>query len=246
MASDHDHGHDHGPKDAGTEAWHRMLHHTGHDQLSEDTSGSYAGLGLEVLSAEGTLRVIAPIDDTPADRAGIKPGDIITRIDDKAITTDNVNEAVNLLRGNPGSSITLGVLHEGASAPIDLKLTRETIRVASVRVRPLDPGYVYIRVAQFQEGTSRELTDALHKLDEQSGDHVEGVILDLRHNPGGLLNEAVKVSDLFLDAGLIVYTEGRGDNQKQRFLAHNEGTEPNKPNTVVAGNPARFAKRLAS
>jgi carboxyl-terminal processing protease len=127
------------------------------DQLSEDTSGSYEGLGLEVLSAEGTLRVIAPIDDTPADRAGIKPGDIITRIDDKAITTDNANEAVNLLRGKPGSSITLGVLHEGASAPIDLKLTRETIRVASVRVRPLDPGYVYIRVAQFQEDTGAEL-----------------------------------------------------------------------------------------
>ena len=110
------------------------------DELSEDTTGSYDGLGLEVLAVDGTLRVIAPIDDTPAERAGVKPGDIITRIDGRAITAENLNEGVNLLRGKAGSKVSLSVLHEGANAPLDLALTREAIKVASVRVRALDPG----------------------------------------------------------------------------------------------------------
>src|SRR5262249_27857474 len=126
------------------------------DQLTEDTSGAYDGLGLEVLATDGSLRVVAPIDDTPAERAGVKPGDIITRINETTITADNVTESVNLLRGKPGSEVALSLLHEGATVPVDIKLKRETIRVASVRVRPLDPGYVYIRIAQFQEDTGSE------------------------------------------------------------------------------------------
>jgi len=178
------------------------------DQLTEDTSGSYDGLGLEVLAADGNLRVVAPIDDTPADRAGVKPGDIITRINDTAITSDNVTESVTLLRGKPGSEVALSVLHEGATVPIDLKLKRETIRVASVRVRALEPGYVYIRIAQFQEDTGAELRSKLEKFKGKAG-ALRGAVLDLRSNPGGLLTSAVEISDDFLDSGVIVTTRGR-------------------------------------
>jgi len=121
---------------AGLDPHSEYLDQRAMDELSEDTSGSYDGLGLEVLTVDGALRVIAPIDDTPAERGGIKPGDTITRIDGSTITAENINESVNLLRGKSGSSVTLSVLHEGASAPIDLKLTREKVKVASVRVRP--------------------------------------------------------------------------------------------------------------
>ena len=178
------------------------------DQLTEDTSGSYDGLGLEVLAADGSLRVVAPIDDTPAERAGVKPGDIITRINDTAITSDNVNESATMLRGKVGSEVALSVLHEGATVPVDLKLKRETIRVASVKVKALEPGYVYIRIAQFQEDTGAELRSKLEKIKAKSG-ALRGAVLDLRSNPGGLLTSAVEVSDDFLDSGVIVSTRGR-------------------------------------
>lgn len=180
-------------------------------ELTEDTSGAYDGLGLEVLTVDGVLRVIAPIDDTPAERGGIKAGDIITRIDGKTVSSDNVNTAVDLLRGDPGSSITLTVMHEGASQPTDITLKRETIKVASVRVRWLEPGYAYLRVAQFQEDTGGELKRKFAKL--RSGKDkdapLRGVVLDLRSNPGGLLTAAVETSDAFLESGGIVSTRGR-------------------------------------
>jgi carboxyl-terminal processing protease len=135
-----------------------------------------------VLTVDGALRVIAPIDDTPAERGGIKPGDTITRIDGSTITAENINESVNLLRGKSGSSVTLSVLHEGASAPIDLKLTREKVKVASVRVRMLDPGYAYIRIAQFQEDTGMEVKKKLAKLKGKQ-EAWRGAVLDLRSNP---------------------------------------------------------------
>jgi carboxyl-terminal processing protease len=178
------------------------------EQLTEDTSGSYEGLGLEVLATDGSLRVVTPIDDTPAERAGVKPGDVITRINDTVITAENVNESVNLLRGKPGSEVALSLLHEGATATVDIKLKRETIRVASVRARALEPGYVYIRIAQFQEDTGAELRSKLAKIKAKNG-AFRGAVLDLRSNPGGLLTSAVEVSDDFLDSGTIVTTRGR-------------------------------------
>ncbi|TDR41274.1 S41A family C-terminal processing peptidase-3 [Tahibacter aquaticus] len=186
--------------------------------LTEDTSGAYDGLGLEVLTVDGVLRVIAPIDDTPAERGGIKPGDIITRIDGKSISSENVNASVELLRGNPGSSVVLTVLHDGESVPVDITLKREKIKVASVRARWLEPGYAYLRVAQFQEDTGGELKRKLAKLKgkEQA---VRGVVLDLRSNPGGLLTAAVEVSDVFLDAGTIVTTRGRLNDTDLSFSA---------------------------
>src|SRR5450755_2058725 len=195
---------------AGLDPHSEYLDQRAMDELSEDTSGSYAGLGLEVLAVDGTLRVVAPIDDTPAERAGIKPGDIVTRIDGTAITSENVNASVNLLRGKAGSEVSLSILHESASVPIDMKLKRDTIRVASVRVRALDPGYVYIRIVQFQEDTGNELRSKLDKLKAKSKSvPLRGAVLDLRSNPGGLLTSAVEISDDFLDSGVIVTTRGR-------------------------------------
>jgi len=215
------------------------------DQLSEDTSGSYDGLGLEVLSTEGTLRVIAPIDDTPAERAGIKPGDIITRIDDKTITSDNATEAVNMLRGKSGSSVMLSVLHEGANTPIDLKLMRETIKVASVRVRGLDPGYVYIRIAQFQEDTGAELKTKLAKLRGKQ-EPWRGAVLDLRSNPGGLLTSAVEISDDFLDSGKIVSTRGRLKQTDLTFSATPGDLLDGAPMVVLVDNGTASAAEIVA
>jgi carboxyl-terminal processing protease len=156
-------------------------------------------------------------------------------------------KAVSMMRGPKGTAVTLTLRRENISDPFDVSINREIIRVKSIKDAKLYEGkYGYVRVAQFQEGTSRELTEALHKLDDDNRGDLEGVILDLRHNPGGLLNEAVKVSDLFLDAGLIVYTEGRGDNQKQRFLAHNDGTEPDRPMVVLVDEGSASASEIVA
>ena len=186
--------------------------------LTEGTSGAYDGLGLEVLTIDGVLRVIAPIDDTPAERGGIKAGDIITRIDGKPVSAEKVNDSVEQLRGNPGSSVVLTVLHEGESVPVDITLKREKIKVASVRVRWLEPGYAYLRVTQFQEETGAELKRKLAKLRGKDLP-VRGAVLDLRSNPGGLLTAAVEVSDVFLDSGTIVTTRGRLNDTDLSFSA---------------------------
>lgn len=215
------------------------------DELSEDTSGSYDGLGLEVLTVDGTLRVVAPIDDTPAARAGIKPGDIIVRIDGKPITSENVGQSVNLLRGKNGSKIALSILHEGASVPEDYSLTRETIRVASVRVRALDPGYVYIRIVQFQEDTGSELRSKLTKLLAKTGP-VRGAVLDLRSNPGGLLTSAVEISDDFLDSGTIVTTRGRLKQSDLSFSATPGDLLDGAPMVVLVDNGTASAAEIVA
>lgn len=213
---------------AGLDPHSEYLDQTGVQALNEDTSGSYDGLGIEVVTLNGALRVIAPIDDTPAARAGIKPGDIIVRIDGMAITSENANQAVDMLRGKAGTKVKLSILHEGASVPEDYALTREAIRVASVRVRELEPGYVYIRVVQFQEDTGNELRSKLGKL--LTKEHpLRGAVLDLRSNPGGLLTSAVEISDDFLDSGGIVTTRGR---LKQADLSFNA-----TPGDLLGGAP---------
>ena len=215
------------------------------EALSEDTSGSYDGLGLEVAAVDGTLRVIAPIDDTPAERAGIKPGDIITRIDDKVITSENVNTAIELLRGKTGSAVSLSVVHENSTTPVDLKLKRETIRVASVRVRALDPGYVYLRISQFQEDTGTELKNKLTKL-RAKGDPLRGAVLDLRSNPGGLLTSAVEISDDFLDSGTIVTTRGRLKESDLSFSATRGDMLDGAPMVVLVDNGTASAAEIVA
>ena len=175
------------------------------EAFDEQATGAYDGVGVELLQQpDNTLRVIAPIDDTPAARAGIKAGDVIVAINGKPITAEDGMEP---LRGEPGSKLTLTILREGKPKPFDVSLTRETIRVASVRSRLLEPGYGYVRISSFQADTGADFQRHLEKL--QSNGKLQGLVLDLRSNPGGLLTSAVQVADDLLDKGNIVTTRGR-------------------------------------
>ena len=186
-------------------------------QLTEDTSGEYAGIGIEVADVGGQLRVIAPLDGTPAARAGIRPGDVILSIDGKAIASENIDSMVEKLRGPAGSPVALSILQGKSDVPRQVKLVRERIRVASVRSRLLEPGFALLRISEFQQGTAQSLRDDLQKLESKGP--LRGAVLDLRSNPGGLLTAAVGVSDIFLDHGDIVSTHGRIPQADMRFSA---------------------------
>lgn len=191
-------------------------------ELQVDTEGSFGGLGIEITLRDGVLTVVSPIEDTPASRAGIKAGDQIIKIEGELTKDMSLVEAVKKMRGPRGSKVQISIRREGVPRFLDLTLTREVIKVQSVKAHTLEKGYGYVRVAQFQDRTNSDLENALRRLSQENG-KLEGLVLDLRNNPGGLLSQAVKVSDLFLDSGLIVYTEGRLDNQKQKYFAHPGG-----------------------
>ncbi len=199
-----------------------------HD-LQIGTSGEFGGLGIEVGMENGFIKVIAPIDDTPAQRAGIQAGDLIIRLDDKPVKGMALDEAVKYMRGKPGTKITLTIVREGAEAPLKLTITRAVIHVKSVRHRLLEPGFGYARISQFQSGTGSGLSKAMDALVDENGGPLKGLVLDLRNNPGGVLNAAVAVADLFLEQGLIVYTEGRIEDSRLRFSA--------KPGDALEGAP---------
>jgi carboxyl-terminal processing protease len=177
--------------------------------FDEETSGAYDGIGVEVQQQpDGTVKVIAPIDDTPAAKAGIKSGDVIVAVDGKSLTPADA-EGQGPLRGKPGSQLVLTIVRESVAKPFDVTLQRQTIRVASVRGRMLEPGYGYVRVAAFQADTAADFERTLDGLQAQSGGKLRGLVLDLRSNPGGLLTSAVQIADDLLDSGKIVSTRGR-------------------------------------
>ena len=204
---------------AGLDPHSEYLDKEGLQQLNEDTSGQYSGLGIEVLQVKGGLKIVSPIDDTPAARAGIKPGDSIVKINGRLVDPQNVNDMFQQLRGKPGSKITLTVAHEGSDKLIDMHLVRENISVSSIKVSELEPGYAYIRISQFQDDTTADLEKKLGQLIAKDGPQ-KGAVLDLRNNPGGLLTAAVGVSDDFLDSGIIVTTRGRLADANMSFSAH--------------------------
>ena len=184
-----------------------------------ETEGLFGGLGIEVTMENGFIKVVSPIEDTPAARAGVKPGDLVIRLDDKAVKGLTLTEAVRIMRGKPGTDITLTIVREGESKPLKLTLTRAVIKIQSVKNRILEPGFGYVRITQFQAGTDKGLAEAIKKLEVENKGNLRGMILDLRNNPGGVLNSAVGVSDTFLDSGLIVYTEGRVADSKMKLSA---------------------------
>lgn len=197
--------------------------------LQVGTRGEFGGLGIEVGMENGFVKVISPIDDTPAARAGIRAGDLIIRIDGKPVRGMTLGEAVTLMRGEPGSDITLTIVRDGREAPFDVTITRDVITVESVRTRMLAPGYGYLRITQFQSHTGDDVREALDRLKEEADGELHGLVLDLRNNPGGVLNAAVEVADAFLTDGRIVYTEGRMQRSEMSFSA--------TPNDKLGGAP---------
>lgn len=197
--------------------------------LQEGTSGEFGGLGIEVGMDEGFVKVIAPIDDTPAARAGIQAGDLIIRLDETPVKGLSLNEAVNLMRGKPGTEIVLTVVRENVEKPLRIAIVRDVIRVQSVKSRLLEPGFGYLRVSHFQSHTGDDLRQELTALKQEAGGSLKGLVLDLRNNPGGVLGSAVAVSDAFLTGGLIVYTEGRVKDSELEFTA--------KPDDLLDGAP---------
>ncbi|SFN56305.1 S41 family peptidase [Marinobacter pelagius] len=200
-----------------------------YEELEESTSGEFGGLGIEVGMENGFVKVISPIDDTPAQKAGVQAGDLIIKLDEKPVKGMSLEEAVKLMRGKPGTVLTLTIMREGESAPIEIDVTRDIIKVTSVKSRMLDNGYGYVRVTQFQADTGGQFKDTLKKLESEYGADLDGLVIDLRNNPGGVLQAAVETADALLDGGLIVYTEGRIQSSRLRFSA--------KSGDVMAGTP---------
>jgi carboxyl-terminal processing protease len=214
--------------------------------LQQSTSGEFGGLGIEVGQEEGFLKVISPIDDTPAAKAGILPGDLIIKIDGEPTKDLDMTEAVNKMRGKVGTSILLTIVREGAQ-PFDVELERAVVKVKSVKSQLLDEHYGYLRIAQFQVNSGEEVGNALAQLKKQNnGTPLRGIILDLRNNPGGVLQAAVEVSDHFLSKGLIVYTKGRIANSELRFSADAADASDGVPLVVLINGGSASASEIVA
>jgi len=198
-------------------------------ELREGTTGEFGGLGIEVTMEDGFVKVVSPIDDTPAAKAGILAGDLIIRLDDTPVKGLTLSEAVDIMRGKPDSKLLLTIIREGEDKPLKVELTRAIIKVKSVKQKMLEPGYGYIRISTFASRTGASLKEAISTLKEENNGSLNGLVLDLRNNPGGLLDAAVEVSDTFITKGLVVYTEGRIKDSNHKFHA--------KPNDLLKGAP---------
>ena len=215
-------------------------------ELQVGTTGQFGGLGIEVGMEDGLVKVIAPIDDTPAQRAGVQAGDLVIRLDDTPVKGMSLNDAVKIMRGEPGTDIVLTIVREGLDKPLQVTITRDIIKVKSVKRRTLEPGYGYLRISQFQSKTADYLEDAIKDLKKENEDKLKGLVLDLRNNPGGVLNGAVAVSDAFLTKGLIVYTEGRIDDSRLRFNATPDDLLNGAPIVVLVNQGSASASEIVA
>jgi len=216
-------------------------------EMKIETKGSFGGLGIEISIKDGILTVISPIEDTPAYKAGIKSGDQILKIDGKFTKDLTITEAVKRMRGQKGTSVTLTIMREGFEKPKDFTLVRDIIQVKSVKARTLDEGFGYVRISQFQEKTDEDLQKALKTIRADNGGNLRGLVLDLRNDPGGLLDQAVKVSEHFLDEGqLVVYTEGREKDSKMRFVVQKGEREPHYPIVVLINSGSASASEIVA
>jgi carboxyl-terminal processing protease len=204
------------------------LDKTAFEDLQAHTTGEFGGVGIEIGTDNGFIKVISPIDGTPAQKAGIETGDIIIKLNDKSVKGMSLNDAVQIMRGPKGSTLIMGIMRSGTEKPFDVTIVRDTIRVQSVRTRMLEAELLYIRVAQFQIDSGRDMEKKIRDQIAKTP-NIKGVILDLRNNPGGVLQASVDVADAFLESGLVVYTEGRLENSD---INYNAG-----PGDVTAGLP---------
>lgn len=214
-------------------------------ELQESTSGEFGGLGIEVGIEDGFIKVVSPIDDTPASKAGIEAGDLIVKINGAPTRGQTMQEAVDKMRGKIGEKITLTLIREGGN-PFDVTLARATIQVKSVKSQMLENGYGYIRITQFQVKTGEEVSKALAKLRKDNGKKMSGLVLDLRNNPGGVLQAAVEAADQFLTKGLIVYTKGRIANSELRFYADPADASEGVPLVVLINGGSASAAEIVA
>ncbi|EPJ82219.1 MULTISPECIES: S41 family peptidase [Pseudomonas] len=214
-------------------------------ELQESTSGEFGGLGIEVGVEDGFVKVVSPIDDTPASKAGIEAGDLIVKINGAPTQGQTMQEAVDKMRGKIGEKITLTLVRDGGT-PFDVTLARATIQVKSVKAQMLENGYGYIRITQFQVKTGEEVGKALAKLRKDNGKKMSGLVLDLRNNPGGVLQSAVEVADHFLTKGLIVYTKGRIANSELRFSADPADASEGVPLVVLINGGSASASEIVA
>lgn len=217
------------------------------NELRIGTTGEFGGLGIEVGMENGFVKVVSPIDDTPAARAGMLSGDLIIRLDDTPVKGLTLNDAVKLMRGKPGSILTLTVIREGADKPLSIDIKRDIIKVTSVRNRMLDDDYGYLRISNFQTKTTTDMLKAIKKMkaDAPNGS-LKGLVLDLRNNPGGVLSGAVGVSDAFLNDGMIVYTDGREEDSKLRYDATDGDVLSGAPLVVLVNGGSASASEIVA
>lgn len=212
-------------------------------EMQADTRGEFGGLGIEIAKRDGVLTVVSPIEDTPAARAGLQSGDIIAKIEEKLTTKMSVIDAVRLMRGKPGTKINITVKRPNVEKLIPFTITRAVIQVQSVTHKVIE-NYGVIRVRQFLERSADELRAAIQKM--KSEDNIRGLVIDLRNNPGGLLQQAIEISDLFLDEGLIVYTQGRERGRVSKSYASEKGTEPDYPVAVLVNGGSASASEIVA
>jgi len=212
--------------------------------LRVSTSGEFGGLGIEVGMEDGFVRVVAPIDDTPAQRAGVMAGDMIIKLDSKAVKGMGLQDAVKLMRGKVGTDIVLTIIREGEAQPLEIKLTRAVVKITSVKRRVLDDDYGYLRISQFQVNTGPDLINAMTKLNEEND--IKGYVLDLRNNPGGVLQAAVEVSDAFLTDGVVVYTKGRLKQAELSYSATKSDPSAGVPLVVLVNGGSASASEIVA
>ena len=216
------------------------------NDLKSSTSGKFGGLGIEVGLEDGFIKVVSPIDDTPAQKAGIKAGDLIIKLDDMPVKGIGLNVAVEKMRGEAGSEIVITILREGESQPLVFTLKRAQINITSVKHKLLEEGYGYLRITQFQENTGADINKSLQTLMDTNKTPLSGLILDLRNNPGGVLDASVSVSDTFIEQGLIVYTQGRVANADVRYEATVDTLAPDVPLIVLINGGSASASEIVA
>lgn len=215
-------------------------------EMQQETQGEFGGLGIEVTVKEHQLIVVTPLEDSPAYRAGIEAGDRIVAIDGQSTRELEVMQAVRMLRGPQGESVTLQIQRAGTAELLSFTIVRDIIQLQSVKSRLLDGAYGYVRISQFQAHTGEDLQAQLLQLHQQRKTELSGLVLDLRNNPGGLLDQAVEVADFFLNDGLIVYTEGRDEQRQLEFSAQSSGTEPGYPLVVLINGGSASAAEIVA
>jgi len=230
---------------AGLDPHSAYLSEQDYDSLQDSTEAGFGGLGIEVTQQDGYIKIITPLDDSPAARAGVMPGDLIVEINGRPVRDMLVNDATELLRGEPGTTVDITLMRENEPEPIDLTLTREIIAAVSVRQRVLEPGYGYLRISQFRVSTGSELLKVLNELKESAGP-LKGLVLDLRNNPGGVLQASVEVADAFLTEGQIVYTEGRFADSDDNFYATPDDPSEGVPLVVLINTGTASAAEIVA